>query len=337
MFSYLSALAITKSLHETIKEKMNSSSALISPNHQSFATPRNNERNSHKGNSSPPAAFFGLSKTPQFSPIDVNVRTNNMSRKTRNDENGSAAFDQDMYYMNDSVSSSFHQVLMKTPSPIQVNQTHSTEEQELRDESQLRELELNQGREDVTSSQSNEEETDEERRMREEEESLALARQLMAEEAMASYHQHSQFLQSNAEEYSEEDLAALRAVMQEENPQNIYAPEEEEEEMDSADMSYDALLDLGERIGDVKAERWAMRSEQEIAKLPLTKFCMSMAEGKDENDSGVKCLVCQFAFEENETIRHLPCKHYFHNECVDVWLASKDFCPYCRQCIVIDS
>lgn len=319
---------------------MNSSSALISPNHQNFATPRNNERNSRKENSSPPAAFFGLSKTPQFSPIDVNVRTNIMPRKTRNDENGSASFDQDedMYYMNDSVSSSFHQVLMKTPSPIQVNQTHSTEEQEqeLRDESQLRELELNQGREDVSSSQSNEEETDEERRLREEEESLALARQLMAEEAMASYHQHSQFLQSNVEEYSEEDLAALRAAMQEENPQNMYAPEEEEEGMDSADMSYDALLDLGERIGDVKAERWAMRSEQEIAKLPLTNFCMTMAEGKDENDSCVKCLVCQFAFEEKETIRHLPCKHYFHNECVDVWLATKDFCPYCRQCIVID-
>lgn len=184
--------------------------------------------------------------------------------------------------------------------------------------------------------ETSEEETEEVRRLREEAESLALARQFMAEEAMFSYNES--FLQENANEYSEEDLAALRAIMAEENPVLEGELEDDEEEgMDSADMSYEALLNLGERIGDVKSERWAMKAKHEIAKLPSTKFCMSMAKGKDENDSGVKCLVCQFAYEEGETIRHLPCMHYFHHECVDQWLMAKDCCPYCRQCILVEN
>jgi len=187
-------------------------------------------------------------------------------------------------------------------------------------------------------SESSEEETEEVRRLREEAESLALARQFMAEEAMFSYNESAHFLQENANEYSEEDLAALRAIMAEENPVLEGELEDDEEEgMDSADMSYEALLNLGERIGDVKSERWALKAKHEIAKLPSTKFCMSMAKGKDENDSGVKCLVCQFAYEEGETIRHLPCMHYFHHECVDRWLMAKDCCPYCRQCILVEN
>ena len=78
------------------------------------------------------------------------------------------------------------------------------------------------------------------------------------------------------------------------------------------------------------------KAKKEIAKLEALKFCKTMAEGKDENDSCAKCLVCQFQFEEEETIRVLPCRHYFHDECVDQWLMAKDCCPYCRQCIVIE-
>ena len=184
------------------------------------------------------------------------------------------------------------------------------------------------------------EETEEERRLREEQESEALARQLMAEEAMASYAQSSNFLREHANEYSEEDLRALEALMAEEDP--LIQDEEEvdddvhggEEGEVSRELSYETLLRLGERMGDVKSERWAMRAQQEIEKLRIIKFDPTMAKGKDENDCCVKCLVCQFQYEEGETIRVLPCGHMFHDECVDQWLSTKDHCPYCRQSIV---
>ncbi len=184
-------------------------------------------------------------------------------------------------------------------------------------------------------------ESDEERRLREEAESEALARALMAEEAMASYNQSTAFLQDHADQYSEEDLNALRAIMAEESPL-ILAGVEDGEDMegegemgDSEELSYDALLNLGERIGDVKQERWALKAKDEIAKLPCKHFCVeTMAKGKDENDSDVKCLVCQYPYENGEEICKLPCGHYFHKECISQWLMAKDFCPYCRQCIV---
>ena len=177
------------------------------------------------------------------------------------------------------------------------------------------------------------EQTDEERRRREEEDSEALARQLMEEEALASYHQSTNFLSQHAEEYSADDLAALQAAMAEEEPREELE-HDDEEGMLSSELSYETLLQLGERIGDVKTERWTMRAKKEIEKLPLKIFNKDMTEGKDENDSCVKCLVCQFPFEDGEQIRILPCQHYFHDSCVDQWLMNKDHCPYCRQSIV---
>ena len=181
--------------------------------------------------------------------------------------------------------------------------------------------------------QNEQRESEEERRRREEEESEALARQLMEEEALASYHQSTNFLQQHAEDYSSDDYAALQAAMAEEDPQEEFE-QGSEDDMLSSELSYETLLQLGERIGDVKTERWAMRAKHEIDKLPLRIFGAEMAKGKDENDSCAKCLVCQFPFEDGEQIRILPCQHYFHDSCVDQWLMHKDHCPYCRQSII---
>ncbi len=180
-----------------------------------------------------------------------------------------------------------------------------------------------------------EEETEEQRMQREIEESEALARQLMAEEAMASYAASSEFLRDNADQFSEEDLAALHAAMAEEDPETPVEEEGEgEEEGNSQEMSYDALLRLGERIGDVKEERWAMIAQTKIKQIPTLLFDSSMAVGKDENHTEVKCLICQFPYEDEEELRRLPCSHCFHKECVDSWLSTKDTCALCRKSIV---
>ena len=175
----------------------------------------------------------------------------------------------------------------------------------------------------------NEEETEEQRIQREIEESEALARQMMAEEAMATYHMSIENLRNNAEHFSEEDLAALQAAMAEEDPEEDEAAESD----NSHEMSYDALLRLGERIGDVKEERWAFVAQNKIEKIPTLLFHPSMAEGKDENHTEVKCLICQENYEEGEELRCLPCQHCFHKECVDTWLSTKDTCAFCRKSI----
>lgn len=165
---------------------------------------------------------------------------------------------------------------------------------------------------------------------REEEESIALARALMAEEAMAvSYNMSMDYLRHNRDQFSEEDLAALQAAMEEDEEE-----EQELEEGESEGMSYELMLRLGETLGDVKTERWSRVAKEKINALPTFKFDPKAALGKDENDCEVKCLVCQFQYEQGECLRRLPCNHCFHAECVDQWLMSKDCCPYCRTPIV---
>jgi hypothetical protein len=183
---------------------------------------------------------------------------------------------------------------------------------------------------EVDNNDHEESERNQDRRRREEEESIALARALMAEEAMAvSYHMSVDYLRNNQDQFSEEDLAALQAAIDDDEPS-----EGEMEESEGGDLTYEMMLRLGEHLGDVKTERWGRIANDKINRLLSFTFDPESAKGKDENDCQVKCLVCQFAYEKEECLRRLPCNHCFHKDCVDQWLQAKDFCPYCRTPIV---
>ncbi|KAF0902921.1 hypothetical protein E2562_019858 [Oryza meyeriana var. granulata] len=46
---------------------------------------------------------------------------------------------------------------------------------------------------------------------------------------------------------------------------------------------------------------------------------------------GAQCSVCLGAVQAGEMVRLLPaCKHLYHVECIDMWLASHATCPLCR-------
>lgn len=107
------------------------------------------------------------------------------------------------------------------------------------------------------------EETAEERIAREERESQELAWQLMQEDNMEVYNMQMQFMQENADQMSEEDLALIQAMIRESGqPQMVPVPiaaeahEDEEEgsgdelnESDSSNWDYERLLQLGQQIG----------------------------------------------------------------------------------------
>jgi Ring finger domain len=181
-------------------------------------------------------------------------------------------------------------------------------------------------------------ETDEERDRREEEESVALAQMLMAEEAMASHRMSADFLRMNSDQFSDEDFLALQSALREEEEVE-YDEEGDEEGEQVEEMSYEALLRLGERIGDVKTDRWAMIAHKEIEKLNAFQYDPEKLKNDaaggayDIDDSELKCLVCQFAYEKGDDLRRLPCGHCFHKNCIDQWLQTKDVCAYCRQSI----
>jgi len=46
-----------------------------------------------------------------------------------------------------------------------------------------------------------------------------------------------------------------------------------------------------------------------------------------------KCSVCLCNFAESETLKSLPCVHFFHKDCIDTWLMVGHTCPLCKTLI----
>uniref|UniRef100_A0ABM5EP65 E3 ubiquitin-protein ligase RNF181 n=1 Tax=Pogona vitticeps TaxID=103695 RepID=A0ABM5EP65_9SAUR len=66
-------------------------------------------------------------------------------------------------------------------------------------------------------------------------------------------------------------------------------------------------------------------SRQAVESLPTVQVTPVQA------DKGLKCPVCLLEFEEDETVRKMPCQHLFHAGCILPWLGKTNSCPLCRH------
>jgi len=71
-------------------------------------------------------------------------------------------------------------------------------------------------------------------------------------------------------------------------------------------------------------------SAEAIAALPRTKLTTEMLRG----DAKGECSICMDDVKVGEEVTELPCKHWFHDQCVTVWLKEHDTCPHCRKGIM---
>lgn len=68
-------------------------------------------------------------------------------------------------------------------------------------------------------------------------------------------------------------------------------------------------------------------TEQAIEKLQKKKLDKEMmGEGNK-----VECTICIDEMSEGDEVTVLPCKHWFHGECVVLWLKEHNTCPICRS------
>lgn len=98
--------------------------------------------------------------------------------------------------------------------------------------------------------------------------------------------------------------------------------------LDVDNMSYEELLELGERIGYVSTGL----KEDEISQC-LRKIKLSMLSDQSPHSSGQldgKCIICQEEYEADDEMGRLNCGHFFHLQCIQQWLAHKNACPFCK-------
>jgi len=92
-------------------------------------------------------------------------------------------------------------------------------------------------------------------------------------------------------------------------------------------MTYEQLLELGEKIGSVKSvfSKGLVNSHSTTRHLKKENLIRLQNLGQDI------CLICLENFTEGSCVRELRCGHQFHSPgCIDTWLDSSKLCPSCK-------
>lgn len=93
------------------------------------------------------------------------------------------------------------------------------------------------------------------------------------------------------------------------------------EDIDADDS--DLLDALALRAGEAAA-----RSGRLPASRAAVEALPEVAPSEEEASSG--CAVCKDGVATGQLVVRLPCKHFFHGDCIRPWLAIRNTCPVCR-------
>ncbi|PHU20779.1 hypothetical protein BC332_11930 [Capsicum chinense] len=94
--------------------------------------------------------------------------------------------------------------------------------------------------------------------------------------------------------------------------------------LDVDNMSYEELLALEERIGNVCT---GLTEEIILNRLKQRKH---VSIRTDEPTDVEPCCICQEEYKDGEDLGKLDCGHDFHTDCVKQWLMQKNLCPICK-------
>ncbi|KAG2575211.1 hypothetical protein PVAP13_7KG420800 [Panicum virgatum] len=95
--------------------------------------------------------------------------------------------------------------------------------------------------------------------------------------------------------------------------------------LDIDNMSYEELLALEERIGNVNT---GLSEEAVIKLLKQRKFSSWRLKASLDHEP---CCICQEEYVDGDDLGSLDCGHDFHAGCIKQWLVLKNVCPICKS------
>ncbi|XP_066309444.1 probable E3 ubiquitin-protein ligase HIP1 [Miscanthus floridulus] len=99
--------------------------------------------------------------------------------------------------------------------------------------------------------------------------------------------------------------------------------------LDVDNMTYEELLELGDKIGYVNT---GLREDEITRNLRKVKH-PSFSSFRFATEMERKCSICQEEFEANEEMGRLDCGHSYHVYCIKQWLSQKNTCPVCKTAV----
>lgn len=98
--------------------------------------------------------------------------------------------------------------------------------------------------------------------------------------------------------------------------------------LDVDNMTYEELLELGDKIGYVNT---GLREDEIVHCLRKSK--LSNSDDLSTHIPAVmewKCSICQEEYGDDDEMGKLECGHNYHIECIKQWLVQKNSCPVCK-------
>ncbi|KAJ7982205.1 E3 ubiquitin ligase BIG BROTHER-like [Quillaja saponaria] len=97
-----------------------------------------------------------------------------------------------------------------------------------------------------------------------------------------------------------------------------------QDNIDPDNLTYEELLDLGEAVGTQSRGL----SQELIDLLPTSKY--KFGSFFKRKNSRKRCVICQMTYRRGDQQIKLPCKHFYHGECITKWLIISKKCPVCN-------
>nr|XP_010906978.1 uncharacterized protein LOC105033766 [Elaeis guineensis] len=101
--------------------------------------------------------------------------------------------------------------------------------------------------------------------------------------------------------------------------------------LDVDNMSYEELLELGDRIGYVSTGLREDEIIRSLRKVKRSTFDASTIQFSSEMEW--KCSICQEEYDANDEMGKLECGHSYHICCIKQWLSQKNACPVCKTAV----